>query len=332
MIFIYDYFYINMTSSYEFEKYLTNNENIKTTIEKYGVAICPILNDEECNEMINDKWNLLEHLTSNFEIPINRNDKSTYKQILELFPNHKMLLQHWKVGHSELVWKVRQNPKVKEVFSKIWNTDDLIVSFDGASIYILDKPTRNQNSWFHVDQSYTRNNFECIQSWINAYDTNEGDATLVILENSHKYHSEFQKTFEISDKKDWFKLQNKEQYDFYINNNCLEKKIKCPRGYGVFWDSRLVHYGNPVEKTSPDNFNFRCVVYICMTPRNLASKKELEKRKKAFYELRMTSHWPHKVKLFPKYPQTYGKQIKDIADITNEMVSNYITENGLNMI
>ena len=234
-------FIIIMSFSYEFEKILTDQENIKKTIEKYGVAICPILDENECNEMINDKWNLLEYLTKDFEIPINRNDKTTYKQILELFPNHKMLLQHWKVGHSELVWKVRQNPKVKEVFSKIWNTDDLIVSFDGASIYILDKPIRNQNSWFHVDQSYTRNNFECIQSWINAYDTNEGDATLVILENSHNFHKEFKEKFEITDKKDWFKLQNKEQYDFYINNNCLEKRIKCPRGYGVFCDSRTLH-------------------------------------------------------------------------------------------
>ena len=321
-----------MTITYEFEKYLTNKENIKKTIEKYGVAICPILDENECVEMINNKWNLLEYLTKDFEIPINRNDNTTYKQILELYPNHKMLLQHWKVGHSELVWKVRQNPKVKEVFSKIWNTEDLIVSFDGASIYILDKPNRVQNSWFHVDQSYTRNNFECIQSWINAYDTNEGDATLVILENSHNYHSGFQKEFEITDKKDWFKLQNKEQYDYYINNNCLEKRIKCPKGYGVFWDSRLVHYGNPVEKTSPDNYNYRCVVYICMTPRSFANKKELEKRKKIFNELRMTSHWPHKVKLFPKIPRTYGNEIKEISDITTDMVSSYITQEGLKLI
>ena len=42
-----------------------------------------------------------------------------------------------------------------------------------------------------------------------------------------------------------------------------------------------------------------------MTPRNFASKKELEK--KVFSELRMTSHWSHKVKLFPKIPQPYGK-------------------------
>ena len=69
-----------------------------------------------------------------------------------------------------------------------------------------------------------------------------------------------------------------------------------------------------------------------MTPRNLTSKKELEKRKKAFNELRMTSHWPHKVRLFPKFPQTYGKKIKNINNITNEIVSTYITDIGLKLI
>ena len=48
-----------MSSLYEFEKYLTDKKNIKITIEKYGVAICPILDENECCEMINDKWNLL---------------------------------------------------------------------------------------------------------------------------------------------------------------------------------------------------------------------------------------------------------------------------------
>jgi hypothetical protein len=64
-----------MSTLYEFEKYLCNKENIKTTIEKYGVAISPILNENESNEMINHKWNLLEYLTKDFEISIDRNDK-----------------------------------------------------------------------------------------------------------------------------------------------------------------------------------------------------------------------------------------------------------------
>jgi len=317
---------------YEFEKYLCDAENIKDTILKYGVAICPILNDEECDNMINNKWDILEHLTSKFETPIDRNNKETYKEITGLYPNHKMLIQHWKIGHSKLVWEVRQNKKVINTFAKIWNTEDLIVSFDGASIYILDKPKRENNTWFHVDQSYTRNDFECIQSWINAYDTNEGDATLVILENSNQYHKDFQEHFNITDKRDWFKLENKEQYDFYINKGCRNIAIKCPRGYGVFWDSRTLHYGNPVQKIASNEFNYRCVVYVCMVPRNFANKKSLDKRLKIFNELRMTSHWPNKPTLFSKFPRTYGKPLKEIKDITMEEVKTYINTEGLKLI
>jgi len=317
---------------YEFEKYLCDAKYIKETVLKYGVAICPILDNEECNNMIRNKWEVLEYLTSNFETPIDRNNKESYKQISELFPNHKMLIQHWKIGHSKLVWEVRQNKKVIDAFAKLWDTNDLIVSFDGASIYILDKPKRENNSWFHVDQSYTRNNFECIQSWINAYDTNEGDATLVILENSNQYHKDFQEKFKITDKKDWFKLENEDQYNFYIDKGCRNVAIKCPRGHGVFWDSRTLHYGNPVQKTASDNYNYRCVVYVCMVPRSFASKKDLEKRKKIFEEVRMTSHWPNKPKLFSKFPRTYGKPLKSIKDITIEDVKKYISTDGLNLI
>ena len=50
-------------NQYEFEKYLSNYLNIKETLNKYGIAIIPLLNEEECNKMINDKWDLLEYLT-----------------------------------------------------------------------------------------------------------------------------------------------------------------------------------------------------------------------------------------------------------------------------
>jgi hypothetical protein len=46
----------------------------------------------------------------------------------------------------------------------------------------------------------------------------------------------------------------------------------------------------------------------------------------------MTSHWPHKPKLFPKMPQTYGKKILEIADINMQTLKEYITENGYKLI
>ena len=49
---------------------------------------------------------------------------------------------------------------------------------------------------------------------------------------------------------------------------------------------------------------------MCYTPRSLASKSILAKRIKAFQEVRMTNHWPHKPKLFPINPRTYGAKLK----------------------
>ena len=58
-----------------------------------------------------------------------------------------MLLQNWKIGHSQFVWDIRQNKKVAKVFSKIWNvpSKDLLVScqkdkVDGkSSVEIFDE-------------------------------------------------------------------------------------------------------------------------------------------------------------------------------------------------
>nr|QPI16592.1 MAG: hypothetical protein NIOZUU159_00083 [Virus NIOZ-UU159] len=58
-----------MSFLYEFDKYICDTENIKETIEKYGVAIAPLLDSDECDEMINNKWELLEHLTKKIATP-----------------------------------------------------------------------------------------------------------------------------------------------------------------------------------------------------------------------------------------------------------------------
>jgi hypothetical protein len=50
-------------------------------------------------------------------------------------------------------------------------------------------------------------------------------------------------------------------------------------------------------------------------PRSLSNNKEIKKKIKAFEEMRMTSHWPCKVKLFPKMPRTYGAEVKEIVEL-----------------
>ena len=45
------------------------------------------------------------------------------------------------------------------------------------------------------------------------------------------------------------------------------------------------------------------------------AQKDINKKIKAFQEQRSTSHWPHKIKLFPKNPQTYGAPMPNVPPL-----------------
>ncbi len=317
------------TRTYEYEKYITTKDNLKNTLEEYGVAIIPNVIDEgECEELKNGFWSYLEFITQNFEVPINRNNPQTWRSFRLLLAKHSMLIQEWSIGQAQFAWNLRQNPKIYEIFSTLWNVrpEDLLVSFDGSSFHLPPETTGlgwyKGNQWLHCDQSFLRNGFECVQSWINGYDTNEGDATLTFYEGSHKYHREFKERFNIEDKDDWYKLENTDQHDFYVNEKgCKQYHIRCPAGSLVFWDSRTIHSGTEAVKDRREP-NFRAVVYLCYTPRRFAKQLDLKKKIKAFEELRTTSHWPHKPKLFAKIPRTYGAPPPNVSQIPVPVVSN----------
>lgn len=303
----------------EFNTSIDKNEIMKT-INKYGVAVIPkILNNTEINNMNDGMWNYLEHITTNFTIPISRNNKKTWRSFYDLYPLHSMLIQHWNVGHAQHVWDLRQNPKIVDVFAKIWdvNNDELVSSFDGCSFHLPPEETNRgyfrNNYWFHTDQSYTRNGFECIQSWITGYDVNEDDATLAFLKGSNNYHTDFRNTFNITDKDDWYKINETEQ-KFYLDKGCEIKRISCPAGSMVLWDSRTIHCGSePIKGRA--NQHLRNVSYICMMPRKMTSKANLDKKVKAFENMRTTTHWANRTKLFSKTPRTYGNELPNIKEI-----------------
>lgn len=312
---------------YEYSKYVTTSEGLRDTIEEYGVAIIPnVLSEEECQEMETGMWNTLEDWTQHWDVQIRRDNSNSWKYIKELYPKHSMLIQQYGLGHAQFIWNLRQNPKCIDPFAKLWNCkpEDLLVSFDAASFHMPPEITNfgwHKHTWFHSDQSYCRNNFECVQSWVTAFDVNENDGTLAIYEKSNRYHKEFAEHFGITDKSDWFKLETEEHKEFYRERGCVETYIKCPKGSMVFWDSRTIHCGVEPKKTR-EIPNFRCVAYLCYMPRHLSDAKNIAKKIKAFEESRMTNHWPCKVKLFPKTPHTYGAELKEIVELAPTEIDN----------
>jgi len=306
-------------------EYITTKEGLRDTINIYGVAIIPnVLNSEECDLIYHGIWDYFEHITQNWSTPLNRRDPTTWKEIYKLFPLHSMLFQYFNCGHAQISWDMRQHPAIIEIFAHFWGCaiDELSVSFDGLGFNVPPETTKRgwnlNNTWYHTDQSYLRNDFECIQSWVTGLDVNEGDATLAFMEGSNKYHKEFREwSTKAFTKDNWYKLSREEE-QFYLDKGCHYKKISCPKGSLVFWDSRTIHCG--VEATKHrDHPNFRAVIYLCYIPKCLYSKKDRNKRIKIFEELRTTNHWGNK--MFPKYPRTYGKELPTIKLINPPIIT-----------
>lgn len=289
---------------YECDKYVTTIDDLRKTLDKYGVAIIPnVLTVEECASMTDGIWTFFEHITQKWITPINRSDQSTWSQFYKLKPEHSMLIHYWHVGHAQVSWDIRQKEKIINIFAKLWNVsnEELLVSFDGLSFNIPPEITKtgwnDGSTWYHTDQSYLRNDFECVQSWITSEDVNEGDATLAIMEGSHKFHETFAKKFNVDDDvDDWYLLEPEEE-DFYVKKGCSYVKIKCPKGSIVFWDSRTIHCGTEALKTRKQA-NFRSIIYLCYLPRAWTNYDALVDKRIAFTGMYTTSHWATKALCF----------------------------------
>jgi hypothetical protein len=143
---------------------------------------------------------------------------------------------------------------------------------------------------------------------------------LTILEGSNKYHADFANHFKPTNPDDWTIL-TQEQIDWYTNvKGCVKTNIKCPAGSLVLWDSRTIHCGKEPDSNRLEP-NYRCVGYVCYTPRKLATTNYLKKKINAWVELRTTSHWPHKPKLFPEFPRTWGKPLPNIVKIPKPVIN-----------
>ena len=221
------------------------------------------------------------------------------------------------VGHQEHAWAIRTNPKVVDVFKKIWNTDKLVVSFDG-SCYISKDCNKQDNIWTHTDQAPNSKGLQCYQGFVAL--TSNRERTLVVYEESHLLHEQYFKERNITSSKNWQLISEE-----YLETISTKKKaLEVPAGALVLWDSRTFHqnrYGLPGSEE-------RIVQYVCYLPKvnKKNSKSQEAKRLKYFNELRTTSHWPYSIRVNSLQPQTYGNQDRkiDYSKLTKPNLERYM--------
>lgn len=204
-----------------------------------------------------------------------------------------------EAGHQRHAWYLRTRSNIQAVFKKLWNTDDLICSYDG-SCYISKSCKKKDRHWIHSDQAPDTEGLQCIQGFVSLTDNKE--RTFVIYEKSHLYHSEYFKERQIYSKKNWHLIDH-ETLDRMRNQR---RVLHIKAGSLVIWDSRMFH-SNQYGKANSEE---RIVQYICYLPRKHKkyTASLAKKRRKYFEERRTTSHWPVPVYVNGKQPQTFGNK------------------------
>ena len=158
-----------------------------------------------------------------------------------------VILEHLVGAHLYCIHYSHKNsePKIIESFAKIWDSDQLLVSFDGVNLTLPapDRPT--MGAWPHVDQSPLRKGLQCVQGILNLAPNGPDDGGLIVLKGSSAVNELFFKTHETDRKTwgptDWFGFTD-EEVGWFKAKGCEPVKVCADPGDLILWDSRTVHY------------------------------------------------------------------------------------------
>lgn len=78
-----------------------------------------------------------------------------------------------------------------DVFTKLWGTDELLVSFDGMNITLPRQKDLSWSPWPHCDQNENRKGMQCVQGLLNYQPNGLKDGGLILMKGSAKLFDEF---------------------------------------------------------------------------------------------------------------------------------------------
>lgn len=199
------------------------------------------------------------------------------------------MILNYGVSHEDFVWQVRCEPGVVGAFEKVYDTKDLIVSFDVVNVQW---PNRHDViPWLHADQDPERPGFRCLQGLVNLNPSGDTDGGLVVMPGAHLCFEEYHEAFKNEERlwqwtNEWYGY--KETGIKWLQDKGFEfKKVNLNAGDLVMWDSRLPHMN-----TAPKGEHTRMAIYTCFAPVSTASVEDLQHKRAAFEVGRGTSHWP----------------------------------------
>lgn len=229
--------------------------------------------------------------TSN--LGFDRKDLSTaHKDKLPLI-NEKGMCMHYGLTHEDFVWGIRGEPGVVSAFEKVYDTEDLIVSFDALNFSFPSRTDLPANKpWPHQDQDPEKSGFRCLQGLVNLLPNGPDDGGLIVCPGGHLLSDEFHVALKDEPRipawtPEWFGYT--ENGMKWLDEKGLKwVKVCAEPGDLLVWDSRTPHY-NLSSKTHQPRF----AAYTCYMPAADASQEDLLRKKDAYDRWVGTTHWPN---------------------------------------
>ena len=265
--------------------------NIKAELEKNGYAIIENVLSEE--ELRTAKEYFYEWIRENPNI----------EKLHEKVDPHG-IFKFFGVGGQRHTWYIKTLEKVQKPFKEIWNTDDLVVSFDGTC-WVKPDFKGKDNTWTHTDQAPRTKGLQCIQAFVALTDNTE--RTFRVYEGSHLMHEQYMAEQELTHGKNWQKIEP----DYLETIKDKRRVLHVKAGSMVLWDSRSFHQNQYGDINCGEE---RLVQYVCYLPKNHAknTKQMHEKRLKYYAQRRTTSHWPYPIHVNGLQPRTFGNKDLEI--------------------
>ena len=191
------------------------------------------------------------------------------------------------MAHSDLMWNLRTDKRIKKVFENLWRTDDLIVGFDGVN-HRLSNSEGLTLPW-HVDQDETHpDGVQCYQSILAIQPSNKITGSICVLPKSHLHHKAL--ASRLGDGSGGWEYLEIPDEDI-IFRQCMSPIVPNLESGDLFvWDSRTAHC-----VLAPENLNSeRIVAYFSYVPRNFCTPEVCAYRLRAFINGISTTHWPHR--------------------------------------
>ncbi|KAH7160659.1 hypothetical protein EDB81DRAFT_879008 [Dactylonectria macrodidyma] len=227
-----------------------------------------------------------------FNMGYKRGDTSTWKS--KNIPRHRYggLFDHFSFAHAQFVWDCKSEPKVRDIFAKIWGTDKLTVSFDGGTLAFPtpEEADHGKEPWPHSDQSAYRHWPHCIQGLLNLLPNGPNDGGLAVMTGTAPLFEQYFKEHTAPEggwiKRDLFNWTD-ETLQWFKDRGCEWVKPSMEPGDFILWDSRAAHYG-----AAPIGNNKRMAIYTCYKPIEFLTEEQRERKVEAFKRGYMTSHDP----------------------------------------